>query len=734
MSTKHTILEQGKNYQTLSIRDLLEARDAYHVFLTRKKNVIGTAIGKYRCRLNQKESGPKSLENTEIRSYSWPCVLVFVENWINEESFGRKNEVTTNEFIPQCLYLPDGREIPVCVLEAKWLKKESETINSIEFPESVIGGGYPILTKVQGEERLATLGCLVSDGRLTYGLTNKHVTGNPGESIYTLKKGDETEIGIASQKQEQKKIFSEVYEGLPGKHTLVNLDIGLIELNNLQDVSSQIFGIGEVNGIVDINHDTLSLNLIGCHLKGFGSVSGLMKGEIIGLFYRYTSSGGYDIVSDYIIGPRIEEKDQSRFPFSPQKGDSGTLLVIDDENKDEDKKALCILWGGQKSITGKDVQSYALATNLGTICRMLDVELVCNWNTGYDVYFGAYAHFTLPSLCTGIINIDDLHELMKNNEDRIGLSLMETTVKETKGLSNAPFVRLANVPDLVWKKRGGPFQRGKEGPNHFADADQVAPEDHLTLLELCKNSKYINPQEWLKFYKSVNAKEKGALPFRIGQIFDSMMNSKNNEEFVCAAGILTHYVFDACMPLHISYLHHGDPNGPMKVVRGKEIPLAYEVHGEFDNQMVEYHISDLRKHLPPFVEANVGTNKLMQANEIKTAKDAAIATVQLMSNTIVYVPPKDIVKDFEGLIDLNKRERDDRLWVKYGNGLMQAMADAAVLVARLWEAAWIQREINGISDTNTKAIPEETLKNLYEDKNFLKSVNLEEVVELVEWE
>jgi hypothetical protein len=31
-------------------------------------------------------------------------------------------------------------------------------------------------------------------------------------------------------------------------------------------------------------------------------------------------------------------------------------------------------------------------------------------------------------------------------------------------------------------------------------------------------------------------------------------------EFVCAAGILSHYVGDSCQPLHISYIFNGDPD------------------------------------------------------------------------------------------------------------------------------------------------------------------------------
>ena len=101
-------LEEGKKYQSLSIKDLLEARDAYHVFLMRKKNVIGTAIGKYRPRKNCiPKTEPKTLENTEIRNYSWPCVMVFVENWIVEEKFGKPRGAAIDDYLPKYLYLPN---------------------------------------------------------------------------------------------------------------------------------------------------------------------------------------------------------------------------------------------------------------------------------------------------------------------------------------------------------------------------------------------------------------------------------------------------------------------------------------------------------------------------------------------------------------------------------------------------------------------------------------------------
>jgi hypothetical protein len=114
---------------------------------------------------------------------------------------------------------------------------------------------------------------------------------------------------------------------------------------------------------------------------------------------------------------------------------------------------------------------------------------------------------------------------------------------------------------------------------------------------MCADPKNIEPEVWLKYYKAVKADQKGALPFRVAQIFDTMKNAAKNGErdrFVCAAGILTHYVFDSCMPLHISYMYNGDPYGEMKTVvksgKEKKVPIADGIHEYFDRELIEKHV------------------------------------------------------------------------------------------------------------------------------------------------
>src|SRR6476661_5318806 len=114
-------------YDALSILDLLDAREQYHIHLMRHPNVVATAIGYYRIRHGDtppdvapvvKGTGPRTLTNSEVRSYSWPAILVFVEEWVSAEEFAKGHRYSPDEIVPRTLYLPDGRRVPVCTIEA----------------------------------------------------------------------------------------------------------------------------------------------------------------------------------------------------------------------------------------------------------------------------------------------------------------------------------------------------------------------------------------------------------------------------------------------------------------------------------------------------------------------------------------------------------------------------------------------------------------------------------------
>jgi len=529
-----------QNFQSLSIKDLLEARDTFHVHLFNKENVIATAIGKFLIRIQdpdsnnpsiitkQNDSPPRTLENTVVKPWSWPCILVFVKQWLTREQL----KGSPDQVVPSFVYMPDGRVIPLCVIYSPIKEIPSHKLTNLTFTSHLMGGGYPVISNVQGQERIGTIGCLVTDGDSVFALTNKHVTGDSSYDnydhekkmeIYTIINGKQCKIGNSYPKQLGKKLFSDVYSGWPGGNVYSNLDAGLVKIEDITNFSAQVFGIGEMDELVDLNTSTLSLDLIGCPVRAFGGASGQMIGEIQALFYRYKSLGGFDYVSDLVIG-QISNADTG---FITQPGDSGTLWFYDprllseakeinlnSDHKFDDKntesktthdgisnsksenskytqelsietidknilrglravrlRPLALQCGGQVLMNEKKETelNFALATCLSTIYREMDIDIIRNWNIGHSEYWGKLAHYKIGAKACDLLSNQKLSKLMKLNLSRIAFDDDSITSGGIERFDSNGFVPLADVADLVWKKPNG---RPKDEANHFADMDQ----------------------------------------------------------------------------------------------------------------------------------------------------------------------------------------------------------------------------------------------------------------------
>ena len=266
------------------------------------------------------------------------------------------------------------------------------------YPSFKIGGGFPVIADVQGREHVASIGCLVRDGHTVYALTNRHVTGPEGEIVYAQLAGEKARIGVSSSKQLTRLPFTEMYPGFAGKETYANLDIGLIRVDDLNGWTADVFGIGTMGPLADLGIDNLSLRLIDCPVRAYGCGSGPMSGRIKALFYRYKSLGGFDYVSDFLIGPRETNQTLGTHP-----GDSGTIWLL--EMPDKELRPIAVQWGGQlfsnTSGGGPEKSSYALATCLSTVCNLLDVDVIRDWNVGVSEYRGEVGHFAIGVLaCT----------------------------------------------------------------------------------------------------------------------------------------------------------------------------------------------------------------------------------------------------------------------------------------------------------------------------------------------
>ena len=707
----------------VTLRDLLDARDAWHVHLTRLDNVIGTAVGFYRIRNNDPDAdNPRSkgtkpftdqtartLANSEVTDHSEPAVLVFVRTWEKASVLKKKPD----QIVPPRIYLPDGRVVRTCVVLAPPVLQEPVPPGRFDFPDDLIGGGYPVFTDTQGLQRVGSLACMVSDGAGIFALTNRHVTGEAGSPIFSLLRGERVRVGVADRRQLDKMPFTVVYPGWPGQRTLVNLDAALIRVDDANAWTAQVFGLGELGAPVDINTDNLSLDLLrpdAGKVRAFGCASGEMRGRIEALFFRYSAIGGVDYVADVLIGPR---PDAGTLPTRP--GDSGTLWAIDDPAV-PNPRPIALQWGGRRVLAEDGMSStFALGSFVSTICRELNVEIVIDWNTGLPEYWGQVGHYKIGAVACTLATTAKLARLLTANIDRIGLTDDDLKGKAFEDLDPERFIPLADVPDDVWKKKG--FTRGKDKPNHYADMDQKGTGAFAgkTLWKLCEKAANVDLQVWSDFYDSLGTAEsyRGILPFRVWQLYDEMVAHLGDGEltrFLCVAGILAHYVGDACQPLHASFLHDGEPG----------VPGDAGVHSAYETAM-------LSSETTAFIDAMTDALKNKSAApKVTGGKEAALALIALMRRCAKTLPPMTIIKVYRETPGGPGRSK--RLWAALGERTVKCMADGALTLTMLWESAWAGGNGNKFSNTKLKSLSKTSLRTLYTGTKIAPSYMLKEFI------
>jgi hypothetical protein len=612
------------------------------------------------------------------------------------------------------------------VIIAERYKPALPPLRNLTFPDQLIGGGYPIFTDEQEQQHVGSLGCLVSDGDIVYALTNRHVTGEEGRPTYSMLRGQKIQIGTSAKSRlEQKsqlgkRLFKDVYPGWPGSRSFVNLDAGLIRIDDLNYWTAQVFGIGELGDPVDLNTDTISLDLIGCPVRAFGGGSGELFGEIQALFYRYKSIGGFEYISDLLIGPRDDK------PLDTQPGDSGTLWFFDPPSKPGEPKPkridgraqrlrpIALQWGGQTVLDseGEDKLRFALATCLSTICREFDVDIIPDWNIGHSEYWGKTGHYKIAAAACELI--DDATPLMKklktllmNNVSVIAFDDQAIQDGELKKIDSKQFVPLADVPDLVWRTT-----RKLDSSNHFADMDQTGKGDFegKSLLDICQNPKNVNLEVWNSFYESLGVapKDRGALPFRVWQIYKHMVQFVRDgklAEFICAGGVLSHYVADACEPLHVSFLHHGRP----------EFPAEERVHSIYETDMLDRFATEV------LAGVNASINNRRAKADVKGGYKAAVSVVELMRTAMGKLPPLKIIETFN---EQTAAQRLPHMWSVLKDDTTFCMAEGCLRMAAIWASAWKEGGGKKIKPSDLGTVDRDVLKALYYNKEFLPAFRL----------
>ena len=796
-----TLFKASSNFASLSLRDLIEAREVFHYHLLSKKNVVATALGPYRIRKEDpwpdrdhpKEQPPspnrgkRTLFNSEVRPYSWPAIYAFVSQWEDEAELSRQDPA---DVVPKRIYLPDGRVVPICVIEAK--RQPYSTDLKVDprqmQPRNVLAPGVPLINDdAQGIQRIGTAGCIVKDGERYYVLTNRHVAGPEGTRIAAWNGRRAVDVGTTSEKGITRLAFKDVYPHFTSTYQYLLMDVGLVEVFDIQRWTTKFSGIAPVENVLDLYDNSFSLHLIGMNVLGLGAVTGLIRGEIQGLFYRYKSIGGYEYLADFLIGPETstygDTAEQER-ALSVLHGDSGALLFIEygrDEHTACRYYPFAILWGKHEFVEdgASTAQPFALATALSTTLERLNLDLVRDLNADNELIWGWVGHYvignTLPTTVKLLTApaVQSLGKFLTRHMSLLSMNPDEALdndprviAKDDDGqpkVDDPQFVPLADVPDNVWKsnvnffqiqdddgkkhRQPGPGSRGQfDNPNHFADLD-LPYKGFDTFLEFVLSDVKTNlePAVWIDYYKAVTpqfdawalalGKEPrpkshwGALPFRVWQLYKAMRQAARAGDaalFLCAGGVLIHYVGDACQPLHTSFLSQGDPDDLIDKPRAEGQKMRAEgVHSGYEDDMINYGFQeqDLLESIKDEIERQQQDPKEKLA-AITTDKNAGELIVRLAAKTHETIPPLDIVDAWVEFKPLKKKDRTASMWNQFGTGTVECMARGSRCLAHLWAEAWVR----GGGDANigsNATVTKDEIRALYEDPKVLKSVSLD---------
>jgi hypothetical protein len=223
------------------------------------------------------------------------------------------------------------------------------------------------------------------------------------------------------------------------------------------------------------------------------------------------------------------------------------------------------------------------------------------------------------------------------------------------------------------------------------------------------------------------------LPFRVWQIYKAMLHYIRNHDvkrFVAGAGVLSHYVGDASQSLHGSKLHHGfgppfrrdDPR-----YEAYHDSKEYKIHSVYEAIMVD------RNAVPLINEINgLAPNQGVQAAAVtqqgeKEGFQAAKLLLDLMLTVNERIPPADIIAADDPT--KNQPQRAELLFQQFHSETAQCIMDSSVLLAQLWESAWVEADGDqNISAGDLVVIQESELTSITREQTFIPAMTIDELV------
>ena len=170
---------------------------------------MATAIGRYLIRAGRLVSrassqraasgGRREGRQGRARSskFGSAALVVCRPSWSSCASGDTPGRLGANT-VPATLFLPDGRAIPTCVVQATPDESMPPPAPGPAQTSALLGGGYSCMRSDQGLNQLGTFACLVYRQGSYYALTNRHVAGPAGSPIKAFVAGDYVPVGVSA--------------------------------------------------------------------------------------------------------------------------------------------------------------------------------------------------------------------------------------------------------------------------------------------------------------------------------------------------------------------------------------------------------------------------------------------------------------------------------------------------------------------------------------------------------
>ena len=351
---------------------------------------------------------------------------------------------------------------------------------------------------------------------------------------------------------------------------------------------------------------------------------------------------------------------------------------------------------------------FALATSLTTALRVLEVDLLRDWDIGHSETWGKVGHYKIAAKACELVSDPALRTLLLANQANIAVTDADILNGNLPSNNQAAFVALADVPDLIWRSK-----RRRDAANHFADLDAVVeapgPLQGKSLASLFdEDAQSLSRDNWLAVYSALGhdaVKEQGALPFRVWEFYNEMVDAVAHGDvlrFVAAAGVSAHYVGDAVQPLHVSHLHHGRPGHD-----GED-----RVHSVYETNMLD------RMRAEVLAGVNGALAGSAASQFVGSGSEAAQRVTELMIGTLNAIEPLEVIDAF------NAEEgsaRIQHMWDMLGPRTVQRMVAGSLALAELWESAWRQGNGAAISPGQLGKMPQAGLMDLYNNRDWVEA-------------